>query len=97
MAKKISSWDDSWSMGRSSRHYRHFRRGGGDFGWWVEGFIATRHGFVVTYTQEDHTNIRFVWAGRIYSRNWEVEYSQQYLVTLAKRFVREITGLEKVG
>ena len=73
------------------------RGGGGVFGGWEEGTVVTRYGFVSVYRQEDHTNLRFIWEGRQYSRSWDTEYSQQFMVTLAKRLVRDITGHQKVG
>ena len=94
MAKKANTWDDEWSMSES---YSHFQHDHSSHGGWTTGFVATKYGFVHTYSQEDHTDLRFIWDGRMYSRTWEAEYSRQFTVTLAKRYVREITGFEKVG
>jgi len=94
MTKKAVSWDDEWSISES---YSHFTKDDNEFGYWVEGIISTKYGYVTAYAQEGHTDLRFIWDGRMYSRGWQREYSQQYIVTLAKRFVREITGFEKVG
>jgi hypothetical protein len=95
MAKKAEHWDDNWRMSESCSNFT--KDDMNEFGYWVEGIISTRYGYVTTYSQEDHTDIRFIWDGRMYSRGWQREYSQQFIVTLAKRFVREITGHEQVG
>lgn len=94
MTKKVEPWDDNWSV---SEAWSNFSREENEFGWWTDGSITTKYGIVSAYQQEDHTDIRFVWEGRCYNRSWPTAYSQQWVVTLAKRFVREITGHEKVG
>ena len=55
-------------------------------------FIMTRHGFVRASIGYGGTFIQFVWNGVAYMREIKKEYSRRYAVTLAKRFVKEITG-----
>lgn len=90
--KKLKIFDDKMTVSRGfSRIHKHENSS------YLTGEVATPQGFTSVYTQGDnvhfpHTRIDFVHKGVLYMRNIEKRYSAQYLVTLAKRFAKEIVN-----
>lgn len=63
-----------------------------DYGAYIKGLIFTPHGIVEAYSDYDHTALFFVANGRCHSRRWPHGFQQRTLVTLAKRFARDVSG-----
>lgn len=69
-----------------------------EHGDWLEGYVYTRGGVVLVYSQghgddrrnAQHTSLRYWYQGRVYDRNWNVAYHSRHIVTLAERFVRDV-------
>jgi|GEM_PF-2930169 len=87
----MKMYDDSISVGSVHSQVKLNPNG------WTDGCVLTPHGIVYTYAQGDdtnvdHTRLDFVYAGRLYMRNFSGKrYSPRGIVTIAKRFAKEIT------
>jgi len=62
------------------------------------GLVRTRNGIVEVYAHQStpfrasgYTRLWFIHAGRMHCRCYDAHYSRRYLVTLAKRFARDVT------
>jgi hypothetical protein len=92
MPRKIETEEWSWSV-KGKEHTSWIR----DYQGWTEGSIATEWGIVSVYSQGDDrfshsTRMDIVHDGRCIARNiYGKRYSKRGLVTLAKRFAKEIT------
>ena len=93
MTKKPEHKDQNYKVSSSYPHWEcNTKKYGYD-----QGDLSTPNGYVNMYAQGDDrfshvTRITCIWKGRQYERQWQHRYSRQYMVTLAKRFVAEITG-----
>lgn len=59
---------------------------------WTSGTVLTEHGIVEVYAQEGHTSLLFVQQGRCHVRQWRKEFQPRAIVTLAKRFAKDMAG-----
>ena len=86
----MKMYDDSIGVGAGHSQVKFNPNG------WTEGCVFTPHGIVSTYAQGDdtnvaHTRLDFVCAGKLYMRNFSGKrYSPRGIVTIAKRFAKEI-------
>lgn len=57
------------------------------------GAVATPHGYVTVYADNSRlpcAGLDFIWRGRNYHRSWRRYWRPRQLVTLAKRFAKDI-------
>jgi len=96
MSRKIKVRDTYWNVYRGFSQISEKKKWG-----YRSGVVYTKHGIVKVYTQWDQnpksrfTLIEFVVGGVCYTQHYNKEYTDRYLVTLAKRFAKEMT--EKHG
>jgi hypothetical protein len=67
-----------------------------DGGLWFHGFVMTEYGTVGIYVQGSekytpHTKLEFACGKTVYVRSFNERYSKRRIVTLAKRFAKEIS------
>lgn len=92
MGKKIKYHDQKCKVNNYSRWESNTKNYG-----YYQGTLSTPHGYVKMYAQGDErfshvTRVTFIWYSHQYERKWNHRYSRRYMVTLAKRFVAEITS-----
>lgn len=58
---------------------------------WHDGWVRTEYGIVVVVDSSEHrTLFEFVYDGRVYDRRFSRQFWPSYLITLAKRFARDV-------
>lgn len=59
---------------------------------WQSTVVMTPHGFVITHSNHKYndTTLQFIYEGRKHFRHISQYHRPRYIVTLAKRFVKEI-------
>lgn len=62
-------------------------------GWYSTGYVVTPHGVVGVYTEPNFTSLCVVHDGREYRGWWRQSFTERGLVTLCKRFARDVVGL----
>lgn len=84
MSDRTSTVSCSWS---------NFSETHKDGGVTIEGFVATKYGYVAVYSTaimtDGATSFNLITEGRFFTRRMNRFYSQRYLVTLATRFAKE--------
>ena len=63
-----------------------------EHGRWTSGEVATHHGFVTVYAQENYSRLDFVHGGRLHMRRIDVCYTPRGLARAAHRFASEIAN-----
>lgn len=59
---------------------------------YIRGTVDTPHGIVKVYCWPGITTIRMIVDGIEYRRHWKADFSQRYLVTLARRFSEDVAA-----
>jgi hypothetical protein len=93
MSKTNEYTDQSYSVGSGSGNVAiHKFESKGKTYYYISGEIHTRNGFVMAYSEENHTSLRFIFNGRIYLRTWRNGFAGKTLTKLAKQFSDEVTA-----
>ena len=58
--------------------------------WGHMGIVITPFGMVFVCSEYSWTSVKFFYRGKIHSRFWSEAFARKTLVTLAKRFAKEI-------
>lgn len=89
MTKKSQPSDRNYKAGRA--YVYEAKAGGREYPYSI-GYVTTSQGLVGFYREPDLTALTYVADGREYRRNYSYGLTNRRLVTMAKRWVREITG-----
>jgi len=81
---KIDSCKINGSAGYGIRTHKN------EVGSWLEGVVATRHGFVSVYSEQGHSGFRFIYQGRHYSATVPKALTDRGLTMLAGKFANYI-------
>ena len=99
MSKKVKVKASVWSIGRGYNRIVDYDSPTGEY---RKGTVFTKQGIVYVYAQNDerpsfkYSSVEFVYNGDCYVRSWDTYYSTQYLVTLAKRLVKDVIEIHGV-
>jgi hypothetical protein len=90
MSEITHEW--SWGVKQEWRSRLDNRNG------YTKGIVITPFGYVDVYAQGDenhfhHTELRFIHCQREYVRSYKKRYSHRYIVTLSRKFIKDILGV----
>jgi hypothetical protein len=95
MTKVVPHTSDGWAVSEGTSLHRDKEHN------YTSGIIRTRMGIVDVYAQSDNwgpvTMMEIIHAGRTYRRHWKCTYTERYMVTLAKRFYKEVIDGDAQG
>lgn len=91
MSARMKVTTQSWSHTTNSWSLRRAEEG------WLEGYVATEHGFVRVTAPPlgdecPETSLTFIWRGRMYYREYNRVLTVRGAVRVAARFARDIAG-----
>ena len=82
------SWKVTATLGRLSTRKRACGSS------YLDGEVATPFGYVLAWSDDGTSSLRFMWGGREYSKVIKRPFTRRGLATVAARFAREIATQE---